>query len=465
MTTTPHLEHVAPALLTTEHNVRKDLRLEKDFLKSIKQSGVLEPIVAFPDPLLEGHYRVHLGHRRTVAAVEANLDTVPVYVITEREAAERIAEQLVENQHRTALRPDEVTGAYEQLSLFGMSAMQISKRTSTPLAKVGDALTVAKSTVASKVLAEHQVTIEEALVFDEFADDEEALGLLIDTIETKPGQLAHQAQLIRNDRAEAASHAALEQEIVEAGIRAVPVDQYGQVKDYKAVTSLRIGKDYYGPGAKEELTLETALAEAGDDLGARPAWTWGRDDNDRNQKVWRIEYYVRNHRDHGWCHYNDRGEKAPLTDEQKDDRRIARENGKLWLAATEVRTAWLTQLLQRRTLPTEWPTLPGLFAARNSELLRYGVKNLAAELLGVPHPEFDNNTLAELVETNTQQAGHLLLALGVAAIEKALDPKQGWQTKDSILALYLRQLAAWGYTLSDLEEQIVTTALAGEVSA
>lgn len=459
MTTTPQLEQLDPKLLTTEHNVRKDLHLTKDFVKSIKQSGVLEPIIAFPDPLLDGHYRVHIGHRRAAAAVEAGLGSVLVMIITEREASERIAEQLVENQHRTALRPDEVAGAFEQLTLFGMSAMQIAKRTSTPLAKVGDAITVAKNPAAAKAIAEHQVTIEDALVFNEFADDEEALAKLTEIVETKPEQLAHQAQLIRNDRADIAARQAVIDEIIAKGIVLLDQAPGYDDKDVKRIHEMRDAPGWTGKQVPED----TVLYAAGDDLRAWPSWGWARDDQDRSVKVWSIDYGVTNWRDHGWhLTSSPSSTKGPLSDEEKDERRLARENGKLFLAAGEVRRAWVKKFLERRTLPTDWPVITALVVANVGSGFHYNTRSTAADMIGVSRPDYANNTLAALIEGNTAQAPHFLLTMAIAELEGTWDEKQGWKNHSVVHPLYLRQLSAWGYTLSDIEEHVVVGGAGGD---
>jgi ParB family chromosome partitioning protein len=69
---------------------------------------VLVPIVAIDTP--DG-VRVRFGHRRTLAAVEAGLDTVPVLIVdpgsedpdSESAQIDRLVTQHVENAHRAGL--------------------------------------------------------------------------------------------------------------------------------------------------------------------------------------------------------------------------------------------------------------------------------------------------------------------------------------------------------------------------
>jgi len=72
------LEPVDPRTLVLEANVRVDARLDKQFVASIRDRGVLVPIVAHR---AGGELRVLYGQRRTLAAVEAGRATVPVYVV------------------------------------------------------------------------------------------------------------------------------------------------------------------------------------------------------------------------------------------------------------------------------------------------------------------------------------------------------------------------------------------------
>jgi ParB family chromosome partitioning protein len=99
---------VDPRSLVVDANVRSGVLLDRAFVGSVKDLGVLVPISARRSE--GGVLKVVLGQRRTLAAVEAGRDLVPVFVIDapdEEKAAEiaRIVEQVVENDQRAAL-PD-----------------------------------------------------------------------------------------------------------------------------------------------------------------------------------------------------------------------------------------------------------------------------------------------------------------------------------------------------------------------
>ena len=113
--TTPAVERVEvdPRTLLIDVNIRLDARLDKDFTNSIKDLGVLVPIAVVRTA--EGGLRVRFGHRRTLAAIEAGLEAVPVEVIGDEgsdDAAQvlRIVTQHAENAHRAGLTTAELSG-------------------------------------------------------------------------------------------------------------------------------------------------------------------------------------------------------------------------------------------------------------------------------------------------------------------------------------------------------------------
>lgn len=120
------LTDINPADLLVDTNIRTDLNLDTAFTGSIKERGVIVSIVA---QATEEGIRVIAGHRRTAAALAAGLPTVPVVIIDTPGEADRIIDQLAENDHRTGLTATDRVNAVHQLALLGVSAAQITKRT------------------------------------------------------------------------------------------------------------------------------------------------------------------------------------------------------------------------------------------------------------------------------------------------------------------------------------------------
>jgi ParB family chromosome partitioning protein len=186
-------------------NIRTDAQLDKDFVASIRDFGVLVPITAVRTA--DGEVRVRFGHRRTLAAIEVDLAAVPVEIVGDEatddaEQIERILTQHAENAHRAALTDSEQFGVVEQLNACGLSAAKIAKRTKIKRDTVNTSLAVAKSDLA-RAAAERSdfLTLEHAAAVAEFDDDSDAVKELIVGAQRGHGFL-HLVQRLRDARAE-----------------------------------------------------------------------------------------------------------------------------------------------------------------------------------------------------------------------------------------------------------------------
>jgi ParB family chromosome partitioning protein len=97
-----------------------------ELAESIRSRGLLQPIIARPDPR-RGGYEIVAGERRWRAAQRAALHTVPAIVreLSDLEAAEFA---LIENVQRTDLNPiEEATGYSELIEKFGYTQEQVSE--------------------------------------------------------------------------------------------------------------------------------------------------------------------------------------------------------------------------------------------------------------------------------------------------------------------------------------------------
>jgi ParB family chromosome partitioning protein len=93
---------------------------------SIRQKGLLQPIIARPDPQ-RGGFEIVAGERRWRAAQKAAVHTLPVIVrnLSDQEAAEFA---LIENVQRTDLNPiEEATGYRELIETFGYTQEQLAE--------------------------------------------------------------------------------------------------------------------------------------------------------------------------------------------------------------------------------------------------------------------------------------------------------------------------------------------------
>lgn len=163
------VEHIDPATLLVDVNIRTEATLDRDFLASIRDLGVLIPIVAVRTS--DGALRVRHGHRRTLAAVHHGLPAVRVVVVGEDDADEvnRIVSQWHENEYRAGLSTADKLAAVEQLSLLGLSAGQIVKRTKASKTEVEHALSANASALAKGAAERYEfLTLDQAAAVAEF---------------------------------------------------------------------------------------------------------------------------------------------------------------------------------------------------------------------------------------------------------------------------------------------------------
>ncbi|MFC0713656.1 ParB/RepB/Spo0J family partition protein [Cellulomonas biazotea] len=200
------VEQVDPRTLLIEANVRTSVDLDPEFIASVRDLGVLTPVLVHrtADGL-----RVRAGQRRTLAAIEAGRDTIPVLVLDgDEDQVQRVVEQWSENHHRRALSVADDAAAFQQLSLLGLSAAQIAKRTKAKKSRVTTALAVGGSALASAAAARYDLTLDQAAVIAEFDDDPETVKVLTVAAVKEPGRFEHLAQRARDERARAVELAA-----------------------------------------------------------------------------------------------------------------------------------------------------------------------------------------------------------------------------------------------------------------
>ncbi|MER8487240.1 ParB/RepB/Spo0J family partition protein [Mesorhizobium australicum] len=85
-----------------------------DLAQSIREHGVVQPVVARPSPTQAGHYEIIAGERRWRAAQRAGLTEIPVII---RDVNDRTALELaiIENVQRADLNAVEEAQGYQQL--------------------------------------------------------------------------------------------------------------------------------------------------------------------------------------------------------------------------------------------------------------------------------------------------------------------------------------------------------------
>ncbi len=110
-------------------NPRKSFGAEdiQDLANSVREKGVLQPIVVRPCENKPGRYEIVAGERRWRAAQRASLHEVPV-IIKDLSDGEALEIAIVENVQRTDLNPlEEAEGYKELISRFDYTQDQLSK--------------------------------------------------------------------------------------------------------------------------------------------------------------------------------------------------------------------------------------------------------------------------------------------------------------------------------------------------
>ena len=407
-----------------------------------------------------GGYRVIDGHRRLAAAVKAGLAEVPADLAGDRAADEpgQYLDMWTAHRHRNPLTPIEEADALFAAREAGATKARIRKTTGLKPPQVDAALTAAKLSAGTRSAVEalpHEMTLDDLAIFAEFDDDPEALARLTDTARWG-GTLDHQAELLRQERADKTEHQRLRRELTAEGV---------------TVTA------NLPPGAQ----LLANLRHDGDDLTAAAHDSCpGRGAFFHPYDPVTPLHYCADPAAHGHTLRDPRPAHSPSTADTPDRpsgngaldttapdpaRRLVIQGNKAWKAASEVRKRWLgTHLFARRTAPRE----AALFIARQlltmPDPLRSGLAAAHSRLL---FSEITGQQATRWLEScDTVAAGRTpLLILGpiVTAYEQAMTEAEGKNTwrpdryspcPRREAGRYLAFLASIGYPLSDIEQTV-----------
>lgn len=161
-------------------NVRRDIGDVSEIADSIREHGIVEPLIVRPHKDRDGDYEILMGHRRFVAAREAGKLTVPCVVREDITSdADAIQAMLIENVQRADITKSDEGRAYQGLLDLGMSINQIAKRVGRKHETVDSRLKLnSLSPKAQDKVDQGLVTLERAAQVAEFADDPETANKL-----------------------------------------------------------------------------------------------------------------------------------------------------------------------------------------------------------------------------------------------------------------------------------------------
>jgi ParB family chromosome partitioning protein len=438
---------IDPTTMLLDANVRQNVRLDKDFLASVKLLGVLQPVIAVRTAA--GELRVRFGHRRTLAAIEAGLPTIPVDIIGDEATDDaghigRIVEQYAENTHRVGLTAVENVEVVAQLSAFGMKPREIAKRTRIKQADVKAAAAVATSELAKAATARYEfLSLEQAAAVAEFEDDREAVKALITAASS--GRFEHQLQWLRNRRDEDALLAQATRALAADGI--VVIDPPNWTSGVTSVESLIGGPDDITEDSHASCPGHAAYVEVVID-----------ESNDVERLVTETTYVCTDPVAYG--HIEPKAELAdrrssPDKDQvASEERRRVVTNNKAWRSAEAVRREWLGTFLARKSPPKgALPYLAGTLLAGGFALERAlaSGNRYARQLLGVN---------ADLGAVTDGRAQVVLLGVVLGAAEATLGIHT-WRNGNQTAARYLSALTHWGYEASDIELAVIDAVTSG----
>jgi ParB family chromosome partitioning protein len=139
MTTTRQTPRMLPtaSLLGHRQNVRDNVGDVSELAASIRQHGLIQPIVVTPHPNHAGKYLILAGHRRAAASLSIPLQQVPCIIRADAGTVDdHLALMLVENMQRRNLSPVEKARAMQKLIDRGMTQADVARRLGVTTATV-----------------------------------------------------------------------------------------------------------------------------------------------------------------------------------------------------------------------------------------------------------------------------------------------------------------------------------------
>jgi ParB family chromosome partitioning protein len=456
-------------------NIRDDLGDLSGLADSIAAQGVLEALTVIPNVAADGTpgHQLVAGHRRAAAAILAGLTAVPCVLRPDlaldgaaadgdRAAqAGHVGAMLAENLHRQGLSAVEEARGVQAMLDLGVPLNRVAKSTGLGRKRVAKAAGVARldgDTAAA--VAGAGLTLDQAAAVAVYAGDPDATAALIAAAGEGPGRFAHALTRAKQARAEAERAAALLGELTAAG-RTVLDEDTGSARtrltdlahDGRPLTA----EDHAGcPGAAVYVcttgwqgpqVVEVCTDPAGN--GHRDRWTAtalpsneaAEDPSDAEREAAAAE------------------------------RRATIENNKAMAAANETRREWVKGLLQRKNAPKAalrfavetLATDPRALSRWLSGQPNRAQDSAAADLgIDAPGQWWTTRDKPALTLTSGEQVPDARLAVALlahvaGAIESGLH-RQSWRNPGTGDARWLRFLVSCGYTLADIERQIVDAA-------
>lgn len=454
---------VDPRALVIDANVRREVDLTAAFVGSVREHGVLSPVLVRRDTL--GQLLVVDGQRRTLAAIEADVATVPyAWVSGVGDDETRIVDQVVLNEHRTPLSAADVVEATQQLALMGRSAASIAKGRSVPVEQVEAELCVAASESARDLLAqEPDMPLDLVADLTDLVADVRAVG-----DDAAATAIEESLRGAFRDYGAAEARVELEQERQEVARRRMEraaIEEYAQEGATAwfgwtpPAGAVRIGDLTAQPGKGN-----TPGAPLTQEEHASCPSRGVRLSLDREAGAWiEVAWYCLGWKGAGhykWAAANSSGATSgPKSEEELARAREKAERHRRLAAVTTVRREWVRGLLQRKTIPADAIVLV-------AKILTYwgasGCEDLAREWGILPQEEYASEAAERL--TDPKKAARFLLGVAIARAESAIGDHwyEGPRSAPRPFRDLLAALGSWGYELSESEKAVLAPTSEGD---
>ena len=209
-----------PVTLEVGPNVRNQVDTDsaafRALVASIREHGVLQAISAVRD----GESVIVIdGQQRTLAAIDAGVESVPVLIRTAASTAtgreiDRLSQQVVANDRRVDLTEGQRAKAFTDMLALGLSATKIAKSVQVKRDTVKAGAAAGRSQTALDALDAGQLTLEQAAVVAVFDGDGDAVDELLNA----GSRFRSVAQELIADRAERKARAEAGAPYVEKGL-------------------------------------------------------------------------------------------------------------------------------------------------------------------------------------------------------------------------------------------------------
>lgn len=445
------LQYLDPTRLTSNRNIRADLDLDDAFRASIRDLGVLSPIVAEPHD--DGTLLIRSGHRRAAAAAAEGLTRVPVLVLPADASDQvRLAAQIAENTARRDLTTADLVNGHEQLATFGMPITAAAAATGMTVEEVDAARRVTAAPQARALAEERQLSLAQAAGLAEF-DDDPRLDQLLGVLDHSPEHFDHELEAARDERRRDHAVTATARDYIERGY--LILDGYPDRSVAYPLMLLAGGDDTVTPDNHGQCPGRAVTVRAG----------W-RDDEDGNPAISVQEYCTEPSRHNDTITGGGGPSRTPVpTDDERaeaarDQRRTVIANNKAWRSAETVRRRHVKDWLATATI--KGPAARWIVA----ELAHQGLMSprLAADLArdwagsdygkATQAPSWRQPPTSPPTRISAARAHTLTAGLVLADMELATSV-ESWRSAHAgdRTSRYLTFLADHtGYTLSDVEK-------------